>query len=55
MQIDKYSEDFLSEARALRVQYIRSLLICGWNSLLGFFRAAGQVLMECVTYRRNQI
>jgi hypothetical protein len=45
MRIDKYSEDFLSEARALRVQYIRGLLICGWNALSGFFRSAGQVPM----------
>ena len=44
MQIDKDSVDYLSEARAMRVRYIRGLLSSGWDAVLGFFRSAGSFL-----------
>jgi hypothetical protein len=44
MQIE--SNDFLSDARAMRVQYIRGLLSHGWNAVLDLFQAAGQFPMR---------
>jgi hypothetical protein len=55
MPIKKYSGDYTGAVRALRVQYIRDFLICGWNALLGFFRLTGQVSIGRVTDRRNPI
>ncbi len=46
MQIDKHFEDYSSEARAMRAQYIGGLLDSGWNAVVGFFRSAGEFLMR---------
>jgi hypothetical protein len=54
MQIGKHSEDFLSEARALRVQYIRGLLIGVRNAVLGFFRSADPVPTRRATAQGNR-
>ena len=53
MLIGSHTEDILSEARALRVQYIRGLLIGVRDAVLGFFRSGGQVPMGRATARRN--
>jgi hypothetical protein len=54
MLLGSNTEDILSEARALRVRYIRGLLIGVRNAVLGFFRSAGQVPMGRATAQRNR-
>jgi hypothetical protein len=54
MLIGIHTENILSEARALRVHYIRGLLIGVRNAVSGFFRSAGRVPMRRATAQRNR-
>ena len=54
MLIGIHTEDILSEARALRVQYIRDFLIGVRNAVLGLFRSAGQVPMGRASAQSNR-
>jgi hypothetical protein len=38
------SESLRHEAGAMRVRYLRGLLIGGWNAVLAFFRSASRFL-----------
>jgi hypothetical protein len=46
MQMDEHSAGYFMEARALRVQYLRGLLISLWDAVFDRFRSAGQYLMR---------